>query len=138
MAKPVQLGMGVMIQMLGGNKETVDAFQASVGETIESVVLEDDTIKVALRNGKVLVVTDTGQSCCERRWIDTDADLPSYSGKAIRGFRRSEYQNKEEAECDVHDFQSFLIDTTEGTIDFVTHVDHNGYYGGFSITASLR
>ena len=37
----------------------------------------------------------------------------------------------------MHECQSLLIDTSEGVIDFVTHVEHNGYYGGFSIQAKL-
>jgi hypothetical protein len=148
-----RLGMGVMINMLfGDGRETADALSASVGQIITDIKImlpdgEDDNydrdrhtdeIVITLGNGKTLRVWDSGQSCCESRYITSDADLTSYIGQTIRDFRQGEYKTTIESESgEEHDVQNFLIDTTEGTIDFVTHVEHNGYYGGFSIAASL-
>lgn len=131
-----QLGMGVMINMLAGNSETYAAVKASIGETIKSVELKDDQIVIELENGSTLRLWDDGQSCCESRFITTDADLPSYKGDKIVDFETRELPSVEK-DYDYHEQQTLLIKTDKGQIDFVTHVQHNGYYGGFYVKASL-
>lgn len=42
------LGMGVMLGMLGGNSETVEAIKPSLGKKIQSVKLDEE--KMALDN----------------------------------------------------------------------------------------
>lgn len=148
--KEANLGMGVMINMLfGDGRKTNEALMEAIGRTITSVEIKDldskedrereenQHIVIGLDNGKKLIIFDSGQSCCESRYITTDADLPSYIGKSIMGFRQGEYKGVEDDHGESHDCQSLLIDTSEGVIDFVTHVEHNGYYGGFSIQAKL-
>jgi hypothetical protein len=137
------LGFGVLINLFKGNKETISALREAIGQKIVSITLEgrwddevSDLIRIVLDGGKTLRVWDAGQSCCESRYIVCDADLPSYVGQTIREFRQGEYETSQ-GDYDDHNTQAFLIDTTEGTIDFVTHVEHNGYYGGFSIEASI-
>ena len=129
----MSLGMG----MLFGSGDTKMALEGAIGHTINGVKLEDDEIVVGLNNGSTLKLWDGGQSCCESRYITTDADLPSYVGKTIRGFELRDYDVKDEDEYNVHDAQALVILTSEGNIDFVTHVEHNGYYGGFAVNASL-
>jgi hypothetical protein len=128
--------MGVMINMLFGDGETQEAMTKAIGHTISGVKLENDEILVGLNNGSTLRVSDQGQSCCESRYITTDADLPSYVGRRIVGFELRDMPDVNDS-SEHHEVQAFVIRTDEGNIDFVTHVEHNGYYGGFSISASL-
>jgi hypothetical protein len=124
-----------MINMLmGDGGRTEKAVNATVGKKITSVTLENDVIIIGVEDGTKISVRDDGQSCCESRFITTDADLPSYRGKTIRGYELRQMPDGDDGyEC--HDQQAFVILTDEGNIDFVTHNQHNGYYGGFSVTA---
>lgn len=142
--KKSQDGLTVMIDNLFGDKAgTINALQSAVNHTISDIKLEDNmNIKITLDTGDILVITDEGQSCCEQRYITCDADLPTYVGKKILNFRQDEYRASDEEQensewGDAHEIQNLIIVTDEGNIDFVTHVVHNGYYGGFVIRARL-
>lgn len=140
-----QLGFGVINKLFGDGNKTALSLQAALGHTISGVVLQgDELILVGLNNGQTLRITDEGQSCCERRYITTDADLPSYIGRKIVDFQLRSTTAVEDAGFDnddgyedCHEMQVLVIVTDEGNIDFVTHNEHNGYYGGFSISASI-
>lgn len=127
--------------MLSGNEDTVEALRGSVGHTISGIKLDEgpqgELILIGLNNGKTLTVSDQGQSCCESRYITTDADLPYYIGATIIDFELRDMPSIEK-DFEFHDAQAFVISTSAGVIDFVTHVEHNGYYGGFSISANLK
>jgi hypothetical protein len=139
--------MGVMINMLSGSGATYtsSAVGATEGKVIKSISLEprgadedrydgSDSIVIEVEDGTKVVFRDHGQSCCESRYVTTDADLPSYVGKKIIEYELRDMPGSgDEDSSDYHDVQAFVIHTDEGNIDFVTHVEHNGYYGGFSI-----
>lgn len=131
-------GMGVMIGMLGGNEKTVESIKTSIGKVIREVWLKEDKLKLDFMDGTTLVLWDDGQSCCESRWMHTDADLPYYSGATLLDISVAavELPRSEEA-YDVHEAQFLHINTSKGLLDVVTHVDHNGYYGGFWIVANV-
>ena len=42
------LGMGVMLGMLGGNAETVNAIKSSLNKTIKKVYLADDKLQCSI------------------------------------------------------------------------------------------
>src|SRR3954471_24323172 len=78
-----QLGMGVMIQMLSGNRESVEAFKAAVGKEIATVEMKRDVLCFDFTDGTTLKLSDNGQSCCESRYMTTDDDLPYYAGAKL-------------------------------------------------------
>ena len=132
-----QLGMGVMINMLGGNEDTVKAFQSRVGKTILSIKLEDDTLKFVFDDGTKLNLHDDGQSCCESRYMTCDDDLTVYTDATLDGAEVADAPSvagKYDAE---HEVQFLKVKTSKGVFTVETHNEHNGYYGGFWIVASV-
>jgi len=128
------LGMGVMIGMLGGNADSVNAVQSCVGQTIDKVSLENDCCIFTFRSGLKVQFSDEGQSCCESRYMTTDDNLSDYVGATWLNAEIKEAPSFE-AEYDEHDIQFLEFSTTNGALTFSSHNEHNGYYGGFWIVA---
>lgn len=132
-----QLGLGVMIQMLGGNADTVAALKESIGQKIESVSLEDNQLQIKLKTGKTLTIFDDGQSCCEHRYMVTDDDLSEFTNTIFKNIEIKDTQNKDGEYGEVHEIQFLEITTGKGSFVLSNHNEHNGYYGGFWIVARL-
>ena len=134
-------GLGVLIRMLAGNTESAEAMKAAIGQRIEALTLSDDALRLTLASGRVLVLSDQGQSCCESRYMRTDDDLSSFVGAELRGAEIREappYQPKDGEYVDDHDVQFLVVHTDRGEIVMSNHNEHNGYYGGFSVEARLE
>ena len=130
------LGLGVMLQMLSGSGErSRRAVAASVGKKIISTKVEDDVVTLVFEGGAVLRLRDDGQSCCERRYLMTDDDPAELAGTTLVDIeiREAPYEDDGDGEC--HEVRFLAIKTDQGTLTFACHNEHNGYYGGFSITA---
>lgn len=127
-----QLGMGVMINMLGGNKETVDNFLRVKGKEISSLEIKDNELLVGFSDGDKIKIFDNGQSCCENRYMSTDDDLNYYIGSKLLDGELADGGEKGD-EYDVHEQQFLKITTSKGVFTIVNHNEHNGYYGGFSV-----
>lgn len=126
------LGLGVMIKMLGGNEQTVNSLQECVGQTIKKVWLNDE-LRFIFENGRELMIWDGGQSCCEHRYMHTDDNLNEYTGAVFMDVELKEAPNQEDGE--VHEVQFLDIKTDKGIFQMANHNEHNGYYGGFYIEA---
>ena len=132
------LGFGVMINALGGNRETVEAVQAAMGKTITALSLTDDQLRFEFEDGSRLRLQDSGQSCCEHRYMQTDDDLPYYIGAKFVGAEVRDGGSTEGEYGDTHEIQFLVVTTDRGTFSMASHNEHNGYYGGFWITASAE
>ena len=132
------LGFGVMINMLGGNRESVAAVQAAMGKTITALSLTDDQLRFEFEDGSRLRLWDNGQSCCESRYMQTDDDLPYYIGAKFVGAEVRDGGSTEGEYGDTHEIQFLVVTTDRGTFSMASHNEHNGYYGGFWITASVE
>lgn len=132
------LGFGVMINALGGNRETVEAVQAAMGKTITALSLTDDQLRFEFEDGSRLRLQDSGQSCCEHRYMQTDDDLPYYIGAKFVGADVRDGGSTESEYGDTHEIQFLVVTTDRGTFSMASHNQHNGYYGGFWITASAE
>jgi len=131
------LGLGVMINMLGGNESSVKAFNDVVGKTIKSLELSDEKLKFEFEDGSKMQLSDEGQSCCEYRHMSTDDDLSYYVGAKLRGAELRESPPIAESEYgDLHEAEFLAIKTSIGEFVMVNHNEHNGYYGGFYVVAS--
>lgn len=133
------LGMGVMIGMLGGNKETVEAIKAALGKQISAVQVKDDVLSMAFTDKSTLQLRDDGQSCCESRYMVCDDQLDNFVGGTLLDIsleaapdppKKSEWEEE-------HQAQFLHVKTSKGSFTVSNHVEHNGYYGGFWIIASL-
>lgn len=127
------LGLGVMLNMLGGNEETVKTFTESVGKKIASLNLgSDDALHIAFDDGSKIKFFDAGQSCCESRYMRTDDDLSYYVGAVLLGAEIKEAPSITEGYED-HECEFLEIKTDKGVFTMTSHNEHNGYYGGFYI-----
>ncbi len=133
-----QLGMGVMINMLGGNEESVKALQSAIGKKITGIVVKDNMLSIAFSDKTILYLKDDGQSCCESRYMVCDDNLGKYVGGKLLGAKTEAVPEppKESAYEESHEVQFLHIKTTKGSFTVSNHVEHNGYYGGFWIVAS--
>lgn len=127
-------GLGVMINRLGGNIKTLESYDKSRGKIISVIELEDNTITLSFSDGSFLYITDEGQSCCEYRYITTDDDLSKATGAKLGDITLLEAPES----AYEHEVQFLNIVTDKGVIVFETHNEHNGYYGGFSITLRYK
>lgn len=129
------LGSGVMLSILGGNRDSVEAFSAAVGKRIASIEMVNDELVIGLSDGSRVALYDDGQSCCETRYMRTDDDLSAFVGAELVS---AEVRGgpEEEDECGgVHETAFLVVTTSLGAFTCVTHNEHNGYYGGFALRA---
>ncbi len=134
------LGMGVMLGMLCGNKESATAFSAAIGKTISALSLgDDDALHFVFEDGSKLKLSDEGQSCCETRYMRTDDVLADFVGSKLLGAEIKEAPGISDTEAYMeHEVQFLEVQTDCGVFTMASHNEHNGYYGGFCIRASTE
>ena len=115
----------------------------TIGKTIVSLRLDDDTLYIAFADGSKLTLFDDGQSCCETRYMRTDDNLAEYIGGRLLGAEVKDVPKligfwKDECEYGCHDMQFLEITTSKGSFVMSNHNEHNGYYGGFCIEAKYE
>ena len=128
--------MAVMLRMLGGGSRSVEIFAAASDKTIKTVELVDDALRFEMADGSKFQLRDEGQSCCEHRYMRTDDDLSYYVGSRLTGAEMRDAPSVQDDDAECHDVQFLAIFTSRGEFVLSSHVEHNGYYGGFAIEAS--
>lgn len=131
------LGMGVILGMLGGNEETVAAIKSSLGKVIDRVWLNeaDSYLNFEFTDKTKLNIWDGGQSCCESRYMRTDDDLNEFTGATLLDFELKQAPNISDEYGGDHEVQFLDVKTDKGIFQMANHNEHNGYYGGFWIQA---
>lgn len=129
------LGMGVMLGMLGSNQASVDALLAAKGKTISTLTYDDDALRFTFEDGSGMKLADEGQSCCEARYMRTDDDLSYFVGSKLMDAKVREGPDEEGEYGDMHEIAFLVVTTSKGTFTMANHNEHNGYYGGFLIRA---
>lgn len=132
-----QLGLSVMINMLGGNTETVAAVKASFGKKITDITFSEDKLTLKFIDDTKLSIWDDGQSCCEHRYMHTDDKLKDFIGGKLMDIEVANAPDIVGEYGDAHEVQFLKVKTGKGWFTIETHNVHNGYYGGFSIKATL-
>lgn len=127
-----QPGLGVMIQMLGGNEETASALKMAIGKKIRGAKLDGDIIKIRFAK-KGIDIYDSGQSCCKNRYITTDDNPADLVGKKLTQIELADAPDSSEEGSECHEVQFLRIHAEDVTVVFETHNEHNGYYGGFAV-----
>lgn len=135
------LGYSVMLHRLTMEHDgTAEALARSRGQTIQAIELRsnddgDQKDELVLIFDRIsLVFHDVGQSCCEFRYMHTDDDLTAFVGGDFLSAEIRSAPNVPD-ECEDHEVQFLLVNTSLGTFTIETHIVHNGYYGGFAIIA---
>lgn len=136
-----QLGIGVMINMLSGNEDTVDVIKSSLGKTIKTIDMiaeHDGTLNITFSDDSTLQLWDGGRSCCESRYMTCEDNLSYFAGAKLTNVNISEAASPALDDTDeYHEIQFLDITTSTGLIQIATHNEHNGYYGGFYIQAKI-
>lgn len=130
-------GIGVLLNTLMGNQGTVEAVKQCLGEKINSILINDKEIVFKFENNKKLIIWDDGQSCCEYRHMTTSDILSEYFGSILLDFELKSAPNIAD-EYGEHEIQFLDVKTSVGTFQIANHNEHNGYYGGFSISAKIE
>jgi hypothetical protein len=96
-------------------------------------------LEFIFEDNSILYLYDDGQSCCENRYMTTDDDLTSYKDIKIVNIETASMDTIEDPEdrySEPHEQMSLKITFNDGSgLTAVTHNEHNGYYGGFSLIA---
>jgi hypothetical protein len=133
-----QLGMGVLINALGGGTDSAEAFSGSMGKIIAALSLgDDDALHFEFSDGTKMRLFDDGQSCCESRYMRTDDDLTYFIGAQLLDAEVKDAPNMPDEWGD-HEVQFLEVKTSKGCFTMASHNEHNGYYGGFAIRAALE
>lgn len=140
------LGLGVMLKMLGGNERAVEAVQKSLSKKIIGLELRKSTkdyphggeedLLFIFSDSTAMKVWDGGQSCCEHRYMHTDDKLADFVGATLMSIEVRDAPNVEDEYGD-HEVQFLVVTTSKGAFTIETHNEHNGYYGGFWIEAKV-
>lgn len=133
-------GLGAMIQMLGGNQESTEAFVKAAGKKIAALRLdpdlgEDGALAFTFDDGSGLLLADTARSCCESRSLSTDDDLEAFVGSTLINAEVRWGGSKDEG-GDEYEWCFLVVTTSLGDFTVQAHNHHNGYYGGICIRAS--
>lgn len=97
---------------------------------------ETNLLCISFETGQVLSIWDDGQTCCEHRHMATDDDLTQFAGAAFLGCELRDASVKDD-DYGVTETQFLVVLTDKGNVSFANYNEHNGYYGGFEISASL-
>ena len=106
-----------------------------IGKTLSLLKLEYETLELQFTDNTALNIWDNGQNCRERRYMNSCDELTYYIGAKFLGMEVSDGPDIPDGES--HETQFLIIKTSLGEFTCVTHNEHNGYYGGFSINTEL-
>lgn len=134
-----QLGLGVMIDYLKGNEDTVNAVKQSLGKRIKGIKLDEDKNELIFTfNDKTkLIIWDNGQSCCEDRYMRTDDKLKEFINAKLIGLEIKDGPSQDD-DRGCHEIQLLDVKTSKGIFQMANHNKHDGYYGGFSLNARME
>ncbi len=123
------------LQTLGLPTGEAALVRRALGQVINEVAIEgEDSLLLTLRNGTRLQFLDTGQSCCEYRYMTADGDdLSAHASERLVSVELRNAPSIDDHDGDSHDVQFLVIQTDKGQIVIAMHNEHNGYYGGFSL-----
>lgn len=119
--------------MLNEWDKTRKNLKEASGKRIAALEFKGDTLFFTFEDGSRLNLYDGGQDCCEYRHAECDSDLSAFIGAIFYGVGDLREEERNDGVC--HDVEFVDIKTDRGVFTLVNHNEHNGYYGGFSITA---
>lgn len=126
------------------NNSIANLFDHSVviSHIIESAVIDPDgncgngSFVLRLASGFKIVIVDAGQSCCEHRHLHTSDVVSSLVGETLVSIRVDSVGCIDDSGED-HEVAFLKVSTNRDSITLETHVEHNGYYGGFCLRATV-
>ena len=131
------------------DERNIEALAQMKGKVIRSVVIitedpdeydEGNALVFEFEDGSRGKMYDAGQSCCESRWMHTDDDLEYYAGATLLDAEVADGDgsgDEDEEEFETKESQFLKVKTSKGVFTVVNYVEHNGYYGGFSLRLKM-
>lgn len=126
-----QIEASALLHVLGGSsKEPPGKYS---GRTILYANVSDEKLVIGFDDGVSIEVFDDGQQTDEVRYMSTDDDVSSLIGhQLVHIVSKDGPDSKDEDE--VHETCFIEIATSGGFITLTNHNEHNGHYGGFTLT----
>lgn len=106
------------------------------GREIQEIAITDNVLVIKCKDLPKISILDDGQSCCEKRYMTADDDLSSLVGQRMVSVILKDHI-KGDGEWGPHEIQFLEVQTDQGFATIVNHNEHNGYYGGFWLRASI-
>jgi len=135
------LGMGYMIEMLGGYRDALKAWENVHGKEITRLSMNPDAndgdgaLYIEVEGGVAIEVMDKARSCCESRYLECDDDLGDFIGGDLLDIEVSERPSTEDEDGHgVVECAFMVVRTSIGAFTVSSYNRHNGYYGGIFIT----
>ena len=108
------------------------------GKRIKSALLTtEDQLVLTFDDESTLTISDELQCCCESRYMRTDDNLDDLIGCRLLDLEIKQAPDIED-EYEVHEVEFLEVKTDKGCITMASHNEHNGYYGGFCVTAKYK
>lgn len=133
-------GVMVMLNMIYetyGQKN----YEEVLGKTISGIELDPDYndgdggLIMSFNDGAKIALYDNGRSCCESRYMITSDDMVPFIGAVFNGIEINDAPPVGDEYGD-HEVQFMVVRTSLGSFTMETHNEHNGYYGGFSVSCN--
>ena len=112
--------------------ETVAKF---VGKVIASAYFTDYKIKLVFADDSAVEIYDDMQWCCEHRYMTCDDEFEDLVGGKLTEVLVRPGGCTEVDEENADETMFMEIRTDQDFVTVCTHNTHNGYYGGFDLTA---
>jgi hypothetical protein len=127
-------GIGSMLHQIGGGSP--EDPKKYYGKKIICAKFENDSFYLEFEDGSKIRIWDDGQSCCESRYMTCDDDPKDIIGHTLRDIeiKKTDTNDDNDDWGGCHEIAFLEIQTDKGSIQFATHNEHNGYYGGFGLS----
>lgn len=113
-----------------------DAAGKAKGLRISDLAVEENRLHLTFVDGSFLQLWDDASYCCERRYLTCDDDLQHFKGAILNGWE-VRYAKDGENDDNTHETAFLIVSTSYGTFTVANHNEHNGYYGGFDLSAEF-
>ena len=123
--------LSLLSHQLQFSKTSFNTYRKALGQTIRKISCDYETLTLLFENGHGITITDSGQSCCEHRYMVCDDDTRSYVGATLLGMDLADVPEVLEEWPFSREVQFLRIHTSRGTIVVSNHND--GRYIGFCI-----
>ena len=103
-----------------------------IGRRIKTVSLSSEEVRIKFEDSSAVRLWDSGQTCCESRYMTSDDDLFTLVGHTLQRIEAKDGPTTNE-DAEPHETCFIEIGTDVGFVTITNHNEHNGYYGGFGL-----
>lgn len=105
------------------------------GKEIKDLKITDKELCFTFEDNSKIEIFDGGQSCCEKRYMNTDDNLEDYIGSKLLDLEGRVASSTKDKYDEPIDCEFLIVHTSYGSFTVANYNEHNGYYGGFDIEA---